>query len=185
MKRALGIARFLCGNNFFFPALLSFAVFLSCSRDARPVTEEEAGTIRVPDSEQAAEPGMLHPCRWTYALEETAPGEITWTATARIDSGWHLYAVQAGVEEAALDVTFDASPAWERNGAVEEGTAKKEFDPYFHTDVYYFENSAVFRQRFRLHARERFTLTGTIRFMACLDQCVTDTDDFSLDWEPH
>ena len=173
-----------CTKIFFVFILASMIACASCNHGARPVTEEENVEVPVPGSEQAAVPGMLHPCRWTYSLDETAPGEITWTATARIDSGWHLYAVQAGVEEAALDVTFDPSPAWERHGTVEEGTPKKEFDPYFHSDVHYFENSAVLRQRFLLRSQERFTLTGTIRFMACLDQCVTDTDDFSLEWQP-
>jgi hypothetical protein len=160
-----------------------FIVFTSCDRGARPSAESEGERV-MPQREQAAVPGMLHPCHWTYALTQTDPGEWVWTATARIDSGWHLYAVQAGVEEAALSVTFDPSPAWERIGPLEEDASKKEFDPYFHADVHYFENSAVLRQGFRLLAQEPVTLSGTVRFMACLDQCVTDTDDFSVDGNP-
>lgn len=124
---------------------------------------------------------MFEPCHWSYTVEQNTTDEATLIATAKIDSGWHLYS-QKLFKDGPLPTEFKyaALPGYKLEGSTEEINLHKEYDPFFSMEISYFEKEAVFRQKIKVLSKEDFTITGTIDYTACLTQCVTDAEEFSF-----
>ncbi len=154
-------------------------LFCSCSRN-KPGTDN-ALTGAANKEEQTNITGMLYPCHWSYEVEQSNPGEATLIATAKIDSGWHLYSQH--VPDAGpppTEFAFPDLPDYQLIGNTEEEKAHKEYDPFFEMEILYFKEEAVFRQKIKVLSKQDFTITGTIDYMVCLTQCVPSSEEFSF-----
>lgn len=124
--------------------------------------------------------GMLYPCHWTYTVEQGTPGEATLISTVKIDSGWHLYSQHISDKGSPMVFTYHPLPEYELAGVTEEGKSLKEYDPYLNIEILYFEKEAIFRQKIKVTGKNDFTITGTLKYSACLTQCVPSEEDFSF-----
>ena len=123
----------------------------------------------------AAQEQAPTPIRWSAhaRAQNVAPGVvITVQATAEIDEGWHLYALDA-VEGGPIPTRFIAAPADAftlQNQDIEKEEPKRALDPNFSVETAYYEDSATFGLPIvvgaNVTAGER-TLEVTVRFQAC------------------
>ncbi len=113
------------------------------------------------------------PCKWSFSVEQTKPDEATLILTAKLDSGWHLYSQHlTGDGPIPTHFTFNNSSHYKLVGETEEGKPISEYDKNFDLELKYFEHEAVFKQKISVLAKNDFTVTGTIDYMVCLEQCI-------------
>lgn len=156
--------------------LLCCLLFSTCSNKPKAYDEEmnPFASATTKDTTQ-----LLHPCHWTYRVEQSSPDEATLISTAKIDSGWHLYSQHIS-EKVATKFAYDSLINYELVGDTEEGKSNKEYNPYLEMEILYFENEAIFKQKIKILSKEDFVINGTIDYMACLDQCVLSDEEFSF-----
>jgi Thiol:disulfide interchange protein DsbD, N-terminal len=122
----------------------------------------------------AAQEQAPTPIRWSAqprAYEATAGGVITVQATAEIDEGWHLYALDA-VEAGPIPTRFSAGPADAftlENHDIEKEEPKRALDPNFSVETGYYEGSAAFGLPIVVagDVKGERRLEVTVRFQAC------------------
>jgi len=124
--------------------------------------------------------GILHPCQWSYRVEQSVPGEAILISTAKIDPKWHLYSQHISDKGSPTVFTYVPLSDYKLEGGTEEGVSQKEYDQYLKIEILYFEREAEFRQKIKVLSKQNFTITGTITHTVCLTQCVTSEDDFSF-----
>ena len=123
----------------------------------------------------AAQEQAPTPIRWSAqprAKDVVAGGAIMVQATAEIDEGWHLYALDS-VEAGPIPTQFSAGPAdaftLEKHD-IEKEEPKRALDPNFSVETGYYEGSATFGLPIavagELKGGER-RLEVTVRFQAC------------------
>lgn len=157
--------------------LLSYLTFSGC-RDPKPVAGE---TVKNPFGiPSQAESQILQPCRWSFTVEQQGNGEAILISTAKLDSGWHLYSQHIPGKGPATKFTYTRSEAYTLAGETEESDTIRKYDPYLEMEVICFEKEAVFRQKINVLSKKDFTLTGTIDYMVCLNQCVLSDEEFSF-----
>ncbi len=129
-----------------------------------------------------AQAQILEPCKWSFSVEQTKPDEAVLILTAKLDSGWHLYSQHiAGDGPIPTHFTFNASPNYKPAGKTEEGKPISEYDKNFDLELKYFEHEAKFRQKISVLSKNDFSVSGTIDFMVCLDQCIfPPPEEFSI-----
>jgi len=123
----------------------------------------------------AAQQQAPTPIRWSAqprAPDARAGGVIMVQATAEIDEGWHLYALDA-VEAGPIPTRFGAGPADAfalQNQDIEKEEPQRALDPNFSVETAYYEGSATFGLPIvvagDVTAGER-RLEVTVRFQAC------------------
>ena len=127
---------------------------------------------------------VYEPIKWAYSLEKKSASEAECVLTATIENGWHLYTINMpddGPRPTSIVFT-------EANGLTPVGTllvpkdSITEYDANFDMNLSYYENKAVFVQRFAVKGGTEIGLKGYIEYMACNDQmCLPpQTIDFSL-----
>lgn len=154
----------------------SYLIFSSCNSKKVDTTDKENpfGIASTMESQ------ILQPCHWTFTVEQSENGEAILVSTAKLDSGWHLYAQQIPDKRIPTAFAYDALSAYQLVGDTEEGKPDKKYDPYLEMEVLYFEKEAVFRQRIKVLSKVAFTIAGTIDYRVCLTQCVNADEEFSF-----
>ena len=119
-----------------------------------------------------------NPIRWSAqtSTERVKAGDVvTVEATAVMDDGWHLYALDA-VEGGPIPtrITAGPQPAFTlRSEEIEKPEPKRAQDPNFGVETAYYEGSATFGLPIRVSkdvlASER-EIEITARFQACNDR---------------
>lgn len=163
--------------------LLGRLLSLSSCNSNSPIETENKSNSETTNKNKEADLShqMLSPCHWEYSVEQNFAGEATLVFTAKIDSAWHLYSQHiADGSTLAMVYTYEASANYQLTGMTEEGIAHKEFDPYLEMEIQYFEHEAVFKQKIKILSKNDFSISGTIDYTACLSQCVTSVEDFTL-----
>ncbi len=155
--------------------LLSYLAFSSCSDKKAEANDKETNPFGIASSMESQ---ILQPCHWTFTVEQSGNGEAILVSTAKLDSGWHLYAQQIPDKRIATSFAYDALSAYQLVGDTEEGKPDKKYDPYLEMEVLYFENEAVFRQKIKVLSKVDFTIAGTIDYRVCLTQCVNADEEF-------
>jgi hypothetical protein len=116
---------------------------------------------------------ILEPCHWSFKVEQTKPDEATLIFIAKLDSGWHLYSqFLTGDGPIPTAFHFTKSPQYKLVGKTEEGKPLSEYDKNFDMELKYFENKAVFKQKVNVLGKNDFTVTGTIDFQVCKEECI-------------
>src|SRR5690606_19561123 len=117
---------------------------------------------------------LLDPVKWSASFEKISDTEYELIATAKIDSGWHLYSQQVP-ENGPIPTTFTFEPqeSFQLLGETVEEEGTTVLDAVFEMDITYFENETVFRQSISTAADELPIIKASVEFMACNDiQCV-------------
>jgi len=135
---------------------------------------------------------ILEPVKWSFNFQFLNETEGEVIATAIIDEGWHVYALQVsddpnfmGPIETKLEV--EKSSKYSLVGAPTQGKFIRHADPQFdNEELMYFENTAVFKQKIKLDTDQPFNLKGVLQYMSCNDEkCVfPDPENFSLKIAP-
>jgi hypothetical protein len=124
---------------------------------------------------------ILKPCKWSYRVEQDPTSkEAMLISTAKLDSGWHLYSQHISKKGLSTVFVYNDLSNFKLVGETEEGDSKKEYDQYLEVEVLFFENEAVFEQKIKVLSKEDFTITGTIDYTVCLEQCVISDEEFSF-----
>jgi len=108
--------------------------------------------------------------KWQFEVAPKSDMEVEVRITATMDEGWHIYS-QLTEEGGPKPTTFTFSPSesYELIGKVkEESTPIEKLDPTFMMPVWWFDNTAVFSQRLKLHTTTA-AVNVKIEFMACTD----------------
>ena len=118
------------------------------------------------------------PVSFTVSYHRVSPTEIDVTFTGRIESGWHVYAVNipAGGPTAA-SFHFDKAENVVKSGPLRAGAgAVKRHDDMFQMDVEYYEHACSFTQRVRLTG-PNYKAEGYLEYGACSSQaCLPPSD---------
>ncbi|KJD34494.1 cytochrome C biogenesis protein [Tamlana nanhaiensis] len=121
---------------------------------------------------------ILEPVKWSTSVKKISDSEYELTATATIETGWHLYSQQ--VPEGgpiATTFTYASTKDYLKKGNTSEEKGHTVNDPIFEMEIKYFENKANFKQRIKLKSKAPFTVNGTVEFMVCDDsRCLPPTE---------
>ena len=126
------------------------------------------------------------PVSFTVSYHRVSPIEIDVTFTGRIESGWHVYAVNipAGGPTAAT-FHFDKAENVVKSGPLRAGAgAVKRHDDMFQMDVEYYEHACSFTQRVRLTG-PNYKAEGYLEYGACSSQACLPPSDVNRHPLPH
>ena len=130
---------------------------------------------------------IISPVKWAYEYKKISDteGELLFKAT--IESGWHLYSQYNPPSKDGLGgarpliFTIKPNSNFELVGKVVEPTYKKEYNDIWESDEYFFNNSAVFKQKIKLKNPGYFTITGKVDGQSCKDMCVDVGGSFKFE----
>src|SRR5690606_32417630 len=113
---------------------------------------------------------VFDPVKWSSKAVKVSEDvyEITYTAT--IDKHWHFYSQVATEEDGpiATEFTFiNPNNAFERIGETSESETIDVFEQVFQMDVSYFEDEAVFTQKFKILDPEITHIKAEVFYQAC------------------
>lgn len=121
---------------------------------------------------------------WTYYVDahEEDNDRLDLRIVTDIADDWKMYAMDSPRPSLAVKVTVDSVSAGVTvEGAIEQSSPSRMFDPGFQIDVTYFRESATFTIPFRLSdAGESPVVIGTTRYQICNDEtgiCLPPTDE--------
>lgn len=125
---------------------------------------------------------ILDPVSWSTSVEKISENEYDLISTATIDMGWHLYS-QTVPEEGPLPTVFTYETG--ENAELIEGTIEPEghteFDQTWETEIKYFSDKAVFRQRVKITGNVK-TISGEVEFQVCDDARCLPPNYVTLDF---
>jgi hypothetical protein len=147
--------------------LLSFLTFTTCSEKKADSNQEEKNPF---GSTSNTETKIIHPCRWTFTVEQIGNGETILVSTAKLGSGWHLYSQHIPGKGPATEFTYDSLQTYKLLGETEESETIKKYDPNLEMEVLYFEREAVFKQKIEVASKNDFIINGAVEYTVCLDQ---------------
>lgn len=134
---------------------------------------------------------IVEPVKWTFTANTLSETEAEIVATAKIEAGWHVYALKVSDKPDAIgpiptSIKLDASSKYEAVGKASEGKYITHFDPNFEMDLNYFENTATFKQKIKIKSATEFKCSGTLEYMACNDEkCIfPDPELFEVKVKP-
>jgi DsbC/DsbD-like thiol-disulfide interchange protein len=122
-----------------------------------------------------------NPVHWRIHSTKNSDGKYEVYFSAIIDPPWHIYA-----QNNDSDVAMPTSISFKANPSVELIDKPKEIgslkvDSVLGTVVRYYENEVDFVQTIKLQSTGKTTISGTISWMACTQQCLPEADQhFSL-----
>ncbi len=129
---------------------------------------------------------FMNPVKVTTSIKETSPTEAVITFSATIQSGWHMYSTQVVPDgPTPTTLTVEKISGAKLDGSLKPSTTPiKKYEDMFDADVYYFENTATFKQKLKLTGG-KYEVEGYLRYGACNDQnCTPPTSvDFSFNGE--
>jgi len=122
---------------------------------------------------------MQEPVKWKYSINES--GEIVFHAT--VDQGWHLYDLnlpEGGPIPTSFE--FDEIKGAELVGKIiSNSKIHSQYDDMFKMTVRWFAENPTFIQKLKITDRDKFMISGSIKFMTCNDQsCVPGNEDFTF-----
>ena len=127
---------------------------------------------------------MAQPVKVATEHKTISPTQIQVIFNASISQGWHMYSTEV-VEYGPTPTTITIESA---EGAAAEGSLypaskpTKKYEEMFGADVYYFNGSATFIQKFKTTPGQPYTITGYLEYGACNDHsCIPPTKaDFNI-----
>lgn len=126
---------------------------------------------------------LANPVKWTFAAKKI--NAQTWQVqiTATIQSGWHLYAQEAGEGPVPTTFKFTKNPLVTTSGKVKEvGKLRKAFDRNFNSELKYYENQVSFVQTVTIVGKAVTDVKGSVEYMVCNDhECLPPRQvDFNI-----
>jgi thiol:disulfide interchange protein DsbD len=114
---------------------------------------------------------------------------VTWTTNfnsktseleihANLSPGWHIFSqyLDDDLGPVATNFLFEKNSNYLLIDSVSEPKAIHKLDPNFETQVYFFEEQVIFKQKIK--AIQPTILSGIVTYMACNEfQCIPPTDE--------
>ena len=122
--------------------------------------------------------GFTAPVSITSSIEVAASGEATLTFEADIADGWHLYSTEAMSGPTQASLTLETVRGARLKGPLRPAfPAQKQYEEMFASEVFFFEQRAVFLQTVELTGGP-YELTGYLTYGACNNvSCTPPTDE--------
>lgn len=112
---------------------------------------------------------MKKTVQWRLTVKMTNATEGVATLKAIIDPGWHLYgteAVKDGPQPTLID--FKQSTGVKLNGKFTATTTPiHKYDQLFETNLSWWENTATFKQKFKVTNNNNAEIKCTVRYTTC------------------
>ena len=151
---------------------ISSEVFFQACDDEKCIFDSEVLNFELPRDSNTANSNILDPVKWTTNISQIEDNLYEITYEANIDKDWHFYS-QKVVEDSELgpiptEFSFNnTSQDYELVGDLEESKTKEVFEQAFQMKVRYFENKAVFKQKFKVLNAELKTIEAEVFYQAC------------------
>ena len=99
---------------------------------------------------------IYQPVKWKFSVEVFEDNTAEVKAEATIDATWHVYALVISDKPDVIgpiptSIKLDPSKNYSASGKPTEGKYITHFDPNFEMDLNYYENYAVFKQKFKIN----------------------------------
>lgn len=134
-----------------------------------------------------ANPSLEDPIQWVFSSKEIGTGKYEVQATAVVQKGWHLYAMNLGKEAekaGPLPTSFQfvKTDGIEFLGETKEPKPVEKYDPNFMMKILFHENKAVFTQQVSKTGTSS-VINGSVNYTVCNDEkCLAPTTiEFSVD----
>ena len=126
--------------------------------------------------------GIYDPVQWNIALYATGDQTATIVATAKVESGWHVYSNDNDPLDGPIPTSFALSTEGIEALQLQECTPEVHYDPNFDKDVKSFEGSASWALDIRWEGSTPEQIAGMLTYMACDDsKCIFPPDvEFEL-----
>lgn len=125
---------------------------------------------------------VLNPVTVKTSLTDIAKGEAVISFETKISPGWHVYSVEDMNGPTQAAITVETIKGAQLIGTLKPTTTpQKQYEEMFASEVFYFEDHAVFQQKVRFLGGH-YELTGYFTYGACNNEsCTPPTDeDFSF-----
>lgn len=125
-----------------------------------------------------------NPVKWTFKSKKINAQTWQIQIIASIESGWHLYAQEAGEGPVPTTFKFKNNPLVTTSGKVKEvGKLRKSFDRNFNSELKYYENQVSFVQTVSIVGKAATDVKGIVEFMVCNDhECLPPKQvDFKIE----
>jgi thiol:disulfide interchange protein len=128
--------------------------------------------------------------KWTFSFASTGNCEGELSMTAKVDDGWHIFALVAhDKDDGPIETTFDFTPNanYELVGKViETKTPIKRFEEGFGSNTFLFLGTITWKQKIKIKSPSDFKITGLINGQTCTEgesgMCVLITD-FAMNFD--
>lgn len=131
---------------------------------------------------------ILDPTRWNFSVKHLKGDNYVFVAECKIEPGWHLYSTRPveGDGPIPTSFTFEKSNQYQITGKLEESKPIVKKEPVFdNIELAFFENKAVFKQKFTVKSIGKIRFKGSVEFMLCNEsQCLPpDIREFDIEFE--
>ncbi|THD67534.1 thioredoxin family protein [Robertkochia marina] len=125
---------------------------------------------------------ILDPVSWDTEVKKISDNEFELISTATIDFGWHLYS-QEVPEEGPLPTvfTYETQEGVALEGNTIEPEGHTDFDKTWGTDIKYFSDEAIFRQRIKI-TEAVGVIKGEVEYQVCDDERCLPPNYVSLEF---
>jgi thiol:disulfide interchange protein DsbD len=122
--------------------------------------------------------GFVSPVSISSSIDVAESGEATLTFEADIADGWHLYSTEAMSGPTQASLTLETLKGARLKGPLRPASAaQKQYEEMFGSEVFFFEQRAVFLQTVELTGGP-YELTGYLTYGACNNvSCTPPTDE--------
>ncbi|MGB4844619.1 MAG: protein-disulfide reductase DsbD domain-containing protein [Ferruginibacter sp.] len=108
------------------------------------------------------------PVQWTWTAVKTGNKTYDLHVKATINTGWHLYAQDAGAVPDPTSFSFLPNPLLILDGKVNEsGALQKVYDPYVKATLNYYSNRVDFIQKVKLKSAINTSAKGSVTYVVC------------------
>ncbi len=136
-------------------------------------------------TDDPAKPGIFMPVSWTFSAQKTGSDTYDIIAEAKIDEGWHIYALGDYSDGGPIPTSFTWPEAegYALTGETSQYSSKRieEHDKFFDMKLVKLKNDARFVQQ--VNAASPTLVSGSVEFMTCNDtRCLApEWIDFTID----
>ena len=124
-----------------------------------------------------------NPVKWSFTAKKINATTYELHMTATVESGWHLYAQEAGEGPVPTSFKLTKNPLVTPEGKIAEvGKVHKAFDKNFNSELKYYENQVDFVQKVTVKGKAATKVKGSVEFMTCDDhECLPPKSvDFAI-----
>jgi hypothetical protein len=110
---------------------------------------------------------IANPVKWSFTSKKINATTYELHMTATLDTGWRIYAQQAGEGPVPTSFKLSKNPLATPSGKIAEvGKLMKSFDTGFDNELKYYEKTVDFVQKVTLKGKSVTNVKGTVEFMA-------------------
>ena len=150
--------------------------------DKQCIFESEILTFNLPSKNKQS--NISEPVKWTSKAKQLSDTEYEITYTAILQDKWHIYSQKQDSDEGpiASEFSFDTfSKNFELVGETKESKIKRVYEEAFQMKVNYFDNEAIFTQKFKILNPEAKTIKAAAYYQACNDVKCNAPDTFEFE----